>query len=147
MYFLLTMSPCPSTPEASFCRRVSPAQAFDTTESAHEQSIPPRQFSLNSVDDETGKRKLRSPWKVIVTPLGKSQKTHDQFESVLNHFFVYWTELDRVLEVGLTPLDSSWKHDGSREQMIHHLIHFLELKVALNLYLSECMLIPTLALD
>jgi hypothetical protein len=142
MSSLSTPSPCPCPATPATYHRVSLTQEVDD-ESDIWQTPPQR----NHTSAGTRKRKTRSPRRAVITPTAKFQKTRDRFESVLDRPFIYWKKLDAVLEEGLSLLDSSWKNASVRGQMIHHLVHFLELKVGLDLYRSECLLLPTTVLD
>lgn len=70
----------------------------------------------------------QDPEQSLETP-PPAENADDQFESVLDRPFRYWNALDEVLEYSYP----EWL-THQRGRMIHHLIHFLELKVGFQDY-------------
>ena len=65
----------------------------------------------------------------------------DRFQSVLDRPLPFWGELDQIL-ASLTEWTKS-----QRSRMIHYLIQFLELKIGLNDFIPDKLLMPTPPID
>jgi hypothetical protein len=69
--------------------------------------------------------------------------TSTTFKSILHNPFALWQELDSVFST----LIPEW-HSQERGSMIHHLVHFLELKIGMDEYSpSHSMLAPSPLID
>jgi hypothetical protein len=95
----------------------------------------------------TRKRKNVSPRYTAPTKFQRieespNSKKPERFQSVLDRPFVHWKELDSVLAT----LFPEWTH-YQRARIIHHLIHFLELKIGLNESIPEGLLSPSPVVD
>lgn len=76
------------------------------------------------------------------TTLQDSSTTQDRFISVLDRPFKYWHELNLLFK----EVHPQWS-PYQRGRMIHHLIHFLELKIGLDEYIPTGLLLPTAVVD
>eukprot|EP00934_Nitzschia_sp_Nitz4_P005204 Nitzschia sp. Nitz4//scaffold234_size30613//28045//29166//NITZ4_007968-RA/size30613-processed-gene-0.23-mRNA-1//-1//CDS//3329543431//5194//frame0 len=76
------------------------------------------------------------------SPLHKPASAHDQFESILDHPFSHWSELNGLFKKNFADWTSY-----QRARMIHHLVHYLELKVAIDEYGPQGLLVPGPVLD
>lgn len=65
-----------------------------------------------------------------------------RFESILDRPFLYWKDLNTLMSKAFPEWNSF-----QRGRMIHHLVHFLELKVGVAEYVPTGLLLPTPAVD
>lgn len=129
--------PSPVTPRTR--NRVTPPLQDDLNPSPQPRSPP----SINYLSHR--KRKVMSPFgktASIKVPRVSSSPTGERFKSVLDHPFLHWKDLDSVLNITFP----EWTQQN-RGQMIHHFIHFLELKIALDEYISDGLLAPSPPID
>jgi len=104
---------------------------------------------VQDINDDR-KRQLSPRTQCIILPSKKVPRVHSPtssisteiFVSVLDRPFAPWNEID-VVFAALVP---EWTK-FIRGKLIHHLIHFLELKVSLNEYLPGNLLIPSPLID
>jgi hypothetical protein len=76
------------------------------------------------------------------SPPPSAARSCNRFESMLDRPFKYWKQLDEVFAA----LFSDW-NQFQRGRMIHHLIHFLELKIGLDEYIPQGLLLPSPLVD
>ena len=83
--------------------------------------------------------KTANPPRLFSAPSSKPRKTSDdRFQSILDRPFRYWQELNSVFK----EVHPGWT-SYQRGRMVHHLVHFLELKVGINEYVPTGLLLPS----
>lgn len=71
-----------------------------------------------------------------------ARSSHERFKSVLDRPFRFWKAVDSVLE----STQPDWS-PYQRGRLIHHLIHFLELKIGFDQYIPAGLLLPSPVVD
>jgi hypothetical protein len=71
-----------------------------------------------------------------------SRSSHERFKSVLDRPFRFWKAVDSVLK----STQPDWS-PYQRGRLIHHLIHFLELKIGFDQYIPAGLLLPSPVVD
>lgn len=71
-----------------------------------------------------------------------ARSPHERFKSVLDRPFRFWKGIDSVLE----STQPDWS-TSQRGRLIHHLIHFLELKIGFHEYIPAGLLLPSPVVD
>jgi hypothetical protein len=86
-------------------------------------------------------RKRKVPPELSTTP-NKFHRKDQRFESILDRSFTFWSEINSVLAVFIPECE-----EFQRGRIIHFLIHFLELKIAMDEFIPGHLLAPTAAID
>jgi hypothetical protein len=73
---------------------------------------------------------------------GPPKSSRERFKSVLDRPLRFWKALDTVLESS----HPYWSRH-QRGRLIHHLIHFLEMKIGFDQYIPEGFLVPSPVID
>jgi hypothetical protein len=122
-------------------KKVTPDKAMETSK----QFVHAYQEAMDRPPDRTrntsGTPSVRSN---ATNSTKKSNETifqSDRFISVLDQPFQYWSELNTIFRqvFAWTP--------SQRGRMVHHLIHFLELKLGVDEYDAAGLLLPTLVVE
>ena len=108
------------------------------TPSKFQKTAPPERTSPTPPAPQSPAPQQQSPPPTI-TSTAKSTR----FESILDRPFTLWKEMDSVFSA----LIPEWRSQ-ERGSMIHHLVHFLELKIGMDEYVpGQTMLAPSPLVD
>jgi hypothetical protein len=98
--------------------------AIEATPTQHPLFTPAKDKPLSSCLPNSFSKPVRS--------------SSDHFQSILDHPFEYWQQVNVILKE-VCPAWTSYQ----RGRIIHHLIHFLELKIGKDEYVPTGLLLPT----
>lgn len=130
-----------SSPPPMITRKVTPEKADDNCKRRYGVDIhqsPPSAVATNTTSRSSPSSMPAKKSKHRKQP---SREAFDRLISVLDRPFPYWKELDELFRCVFP-----WTL-YQRGRMMHHLIHFLELKLGLDEYVPTGLILPTLVVD